>query len=668
MIENGYLIQDAFFQSKECDYLVSEMKSYVNKKFDSVTVLNQADLIVPEINDFLNCEKLINLVEHHMNNKVILASSEFYVHSLQRRPYYDSLQISSEPKNKVLSVWIALDDVTPVNGPMYYYPKSHVRNYVSLKERVDNAKYTVINTSAFFDSIYDEDLRDFNFNKNIRKIFLPKKGDLMLMHGNLIHGESDIYNFSKTRPSLIGYFLIKNEKNYFYSDYPVTKIAKTFEQPRQGLLPKILLTDYTDIQNQEITPERAITTTNAIQNLFMFLKDNQFQIDLNSIGEKIISYECKIKQSNLVNSYGYGKGSTQVQSMASAMFESFEHLIGKGFFVNEETTLYISVKEAFQNWVCFPEKILEKSKNNEEPLLWDIFNGFNIKENLIVPSIILDTPGGNRSQIGNFPFGELDGAYSNSGTASGSTYEEAILHSLNELIERDAHSLLLLKTFCRNKPCNLKIIDKVTLPEKLGSLLLECEVEVGSSFTLINMTTDFNLPAIACFAHSVEGTMRPLLGFGCSPSADYAIERAILETVQTWHSYLRDKESFLVKWNSIDKNAEIFPRIKYASQENYQAIIDKGFYEIINYSTLSKLSEIHFSINGSNLNISFVLDKIVGIFSNMAMHIYVKKLFSDKKTGITCVRSIVRELEIFNLVTVGLITAPGNRGIKALQD
>ena len=416
------------------------------------------------------------------------------------------------------------------------------------------------------------------------------------------------------------------------------------------------------------TPEREINPINAIQNLFMFLRDNQFQIDLNSIGKKIISYECKIKQSDLVNSYGYGKGSTQIQSMASAMFESFEHLISKGFFVNEETTIYVSVKEALKNWVCFPERILEKSKNIEEPLLWDIFNGFNVKENLIVPSVIVDTPGGNRSQKGSFPFCELDGAYSNSGTASGSTYVEAVLHSLNELIERDAHSLLLLKTFCRNRPCNLKIIDKVTLPERLQSLLLDCEAEIGSSFTLINMSTEFNIPAIACFSHNVEGTVRPLLGFGCSPSAEYAIERALLETVQTWHSYLRNKESFLAKWNSIHKNGEKLPRIKYASQQNYQAMIDKGFYEIINYSTLSALSEFNFNINESNLNISDVLEKIVEKFSNMGMHIYVKTLFSDKKTGIICVKSIVRELETFNLVTAGLITAPGNRGIKALQD
>ena len=105
-----------------------------------------------------------------------------------------------------------------------------------------------------------------------------------------------------------------------------------------------------------------------------------------------------------------------------------------------------------------------------------------------------------------------------------------------------------------------------------------------------------------------------------------------------------------------------------ASQENYQAIIDKGFYEIIDYKNLNEISEKYFGIVNSNINISNILNKVLEIFSDMQMNIYVKQLFSVQGTGIICVRSIVRELEIFNLITSELIVAPGKRGIKALQE
>ncbi|WGL58984.1 YcaO-like family protein [Pigmentibacter sp. JX0631] len=669
MHNNGYLISKSFFDSMECDNIVSKIKEYTKRKYDSIIALDQADLIVPEIKDLLTSKKLINFLENYINNDLLLASSKLYVRANRQPPFYDSLQISSYPLNKLLSVWIALEDVIPLNSPMYYYPESHLRTYPPLYERILDSNFTVLNNYVFYESAYEEDLKDYNFKSCVRKIFLPRKGDFMLMHGNLIHGDLGPFDYSKARASLLAYFLPKNENKYYFTDYPLTKKEKKFDTLRAEILPKIFYSEPNENNSSEKTPEREILPAKAVENLFTFFKDNKFQIDLNSLGEKIISYECLIEKSSSLNSYGYGKGSSEIQCIASAMFESFEHLISKGFFVNSEKTVFISIKVALQDWTCFPEKILEKCKEDQEPLLWDIFNGLNTNENLIIPSVILDTPGGNRSLKGNFPFFKLDGAFSNSGTAAGSTYSEAVLHSLNELIERDAHSLLLIKTFCKNTPCNLRIINKETLPETLKLILADCEREVGYSFTLIDMTTDFNIPAIACFTHKIEGTDRPILGYGCSPSADYAVERAILETVQTWHSYLRDKRKFIESWNSIDVHVAKIEKMRLAAQENYQEIIEKGLYEIIDYSILKELSLNNFGdISHFAKNVEIVLNKIIKIFSNKNMNIYVKKLFDNQNTGLVCVRSIVRELEVFNLITSGLLVAPSKRGIKILNN
>lgn len=668
MKKNGYLIQKSLFDNDECDSIVTKIKEHTKNKYASLMALDQGDLILPEIRELLTSSKLINIVEKYINDDVILASSKLYVRANKQVPFYDSLQISCHPKNKLVSIWIALEDVTPLSSPMYYYPKSHLRTYPSLFERISDSNMSVLNNYRFYESAYEEDLKDYNFKSCIRKIFLPRKGDTMLMHGNLIHGDLGAFDFSKTRASLLAFYLPKNENSYYFTDFPVTRKEKMFDTLREEVLPKIFFTDSNENNSAEKTPEREIAPSKAVENLFTFFKDNKFQIELNSLGEKIISYEFLIEKSRSFNSYGYGKGKSEIQSIASAMFESFEHLISKGFFVNCDTTVFIPIQEAMQNWNCFPENIVEKCKEIQEPLLWDIFNGFNTSENLIVPSVILDTPGGDRAQKGNFPFFKLDGAYSNSGTAAGSTYNEAVLHSLNELIERDAHSLLLLKTFCKSNSCNLRIINKETLPENLQSILADCESEVGHSFTLIDMTTDFNIPAIACFSKKIEGTNRPLLGYGCSPSADYAVERSILETVQTWHSYLRDKRKFIEKWNSIDIHVAKIEKMRLAAEENYQEIVEKGLYDIIDYRLLRNLTIKNFGeMSIFDMNIDIVLKKIAKIFSEKNMNIYVKKLFDHTNTELICIRSIVRELEVFNLVTSGLLVAPNKRGIEILN-
>jgi len=79
-----------------------------------------------------------------------------------------------------------------------------------------------------------------------------------------------------------------------------------------------------------------------------------------------------------------------------------------------------------------------------------------------------------------FPHDELDYTSlsempTNNGTAIGATFEEAMLHAINELVERDAISCFLLSTFCKEVPSRTKLVQKGTLPDRISQIINKIE-------------------------------------------------------------------------------------------------------------------------------------------------------------------------------------------------
>ncbi|MEV7779979.1 YcaO-like family protein [Kitasatospora sp. NPDC088351] len=118
----------------------------------------------------------------------------------------------------------------------------------------------------------------------------------------------------------------------------------------------------------------------------------------------------------------------------------------------------------------------------------------------------------------------------NSGTASGASTTEAVVHALAETVERDAFSLLLVDTFLAASPARLRLVDPGTLPDALAALLGYAERRVGRRVRLIEMTTDLRVPAYCAHA-APDGGFR-FQGYGASLSAAHAVRRALRELLQ----------------------------------------------------------------------------------------------------------------------------------------
>lgn len=120
----------------------------------------------------------------------------------------------------------------------------------------------------------------------------------------------------------------------------------------------------------------------------------------------------------------------------------------------------------------------------------------------------------------------------NSGCAVGATRDEALLHALNEWVERDAFSLFLLRSVYDRGPMPARVPGEA-LPGHLRSHLDRARDLVGGPVVLLDLTTDLGVPVVMAYApERPGGAPDHRYGLGASLSGELAAERAVTEFVQ----------------------------------------------------------------------------------------------------------------------------------------
>ncbi len=119
----------------------------------------------------------------------------------------------------------------------------------------------------------------------------------------------------------------------------------------------------------------------------------------------------------------------------------------------------------------------------------------------------------------------------NTGCAIGATYDEALLHALNEWAERDALSLFLLRSVYDRGPMPGRV-PRAALPGFLRQRLDRAAEVVDSPVVLLDLTTDLNIPVVMAYAPALAGNEPRYFGLGASLSGETAVERATTEFVQ----------------------------------------------------------------------------------------------------------------------------------------
>ncbi len=219
-----------------------------------------------------------------------------------------------------------------------------------------------------------------------------------------------------------------------------------------------------------------------------------------------------------------GKGVTPDQAKASAVMEALERYCAEQR--EDDEVVYGTYQQAKENGLTVNpyELILPINKTGYvegAQIAWvegfEMFRG----ESIWVPACEAFYP--------YYPDGDLQlYRFHTNGLAAGNTMEEAILHSLFELIERDAWSIAEF-----NEHANADII--VDNPDSVPYKLIEKFRESGVEIHLKDLTSDIGIPTIGAAADDVRTKDPELLtiGVGTHLNPEIACIRALTEVAQS---------------------------------------------------------------------------------------------------------------------------------------
>jgi ribosomal protein S12 methylthiotransferase accessory factor len=352
-----------------------------------------------------------------------------------------------------------------------------------------------------------------------------------------------------------------------------------------------------------------------------------------------------------------GKGATKVHAKASALMESIERYssLPSTSERNFITGNYQELSRKFK--VLHPQDVVEPlSFEYRNDMLMDFLTGFDLftNEQIIVPApLALFRYSPRPPAVNPFAF------HHTNGLASGNVLEEAICHSLCELIERDAVSLAELRAsaipfhFLRHVSNSLRkegypilqipfdrFIDDSTIFPDVDISDVEFEpvkitvkkfARAGISLIIKDITSKIGVPTFN--ASSIEWISHDYgylaEGHGTHPDARIALLRAITEVSQTRAANIQGARDDLRK-------------IKYSETKTE----DKRAWQFMPSKNKIKFSEVKTFFNEDILDdIRFIL----GCFKRVGLNRAIIINLTNPDIGIPVVRAIVPGLETFKI-------------------
>lgn len=214
--KEGYISLDSFFDAATCEAINTEIDRLRQKgklKFTKGNKLMFANRKSRLIKGITNDKRLKEILAFILDKEVVPFQTINFLNGSQQRAHSDSIHMTTYPLGYLIAVWIALEDVTHDNGPLFYYPGSHHLPY--LLNNDFNSGETILSLGKKDYKDYEDMIEELIVKENYKqKEFHPKKGDVFIWHANLIHGGLPIINKSLSRKSMVVHYYAKDVIKY----------------------------------------------------------------------------------------------------------------------------------------------------------------------------------------------------------------------------------------------------------------------------------------------------------------------------------------------------------------------------------------------------------------------------------------------------------------------
>ena len=348
--------------------------------------------------------------------------------------------------------------------------------------------------------------------------------------------------------------------------------------------------------------------------------------DLDRIGIPIYTAIRPTAEDGAVSIYG-GKGITKDHAKASAMMEGFERYSAERQDCDETIIAKLSEIEEFGEYVD-PKSLnlpseFEKKDISDLSLEWSKSKDIISNKEYYIPTNAIHHPYISKDDSQNLFKSNTNGL------ASGNILEEAILHGIFEVIERDAWSIFELT----HK--NYAQIDISSIENEVIIDIIDKFESEGIKIKLMDFTADIKIPTIAASADDTITRDAGLLtlGMGTHLDPEVAILRALTEVAQS-------------RATQINGAREDTVRADFAREAGYERMKRINKYYFRDEEEQIKLSDIeNKSTSSITKDIEIVKDELI---SNDIQKILYANL-TRPELDVSVVRVVIPEMELYTI-------------------
>lgn len=213
---NGYLIIEKMFDDATVNAINNEidvLQQSGKLKFTHGNKLMFANKLSPLISSVTQHSLLRAVLDFLLNKTVVPFQTINFIEGSEQKAHSDSIHMTTYPLGYLIAAWIALEDIKPDNGPLFYYPGSHKLPFLLNDDYNKSSSLLTLGSHTYTD--YEDVLHavveqgDFE-----QQFFLAKKGDVLIWHANLVHGGAPIINKKSTRKSMVIHYYANDVIKY----------------------------------------------------------------------------------------------------------------------------------------------------------------------------------------------------------------------------------------------------------------------------------------------------------------------------------------------------------------------------------------------------------------------------------------------------------------------
>ena len=346
--------------------------------------------------------------------------------------------------------------------------------------------------------------------------------------------------------------------------------------------------------------------------------------DLDRIGMPVFTAIRPTAEDGAISIYG-GKGISKDHAKASAMMEGFERYSAEK--QESDDTIFATPNEIGEKGEYIEPKSLNLPQKFEKADLGDTKFEWNLAHDIIT--------GNDYYVLSNAVFhpynhdSDVESLFKSNtnGLASGNVLEEAILHGIFEVIERDAWSIFEL-THKNYSQINIDSIESELIKEIIDKFESQ-----GIKIKLMDFTADINIPTIAASADDTVTRDAGLLtlGIGTHLDPEVAILRALTEVAQS-------------RATQINGAREDTVRADFAREAGYERMKRINKYYFRQEEEQINLSDIE---NKSTTSIDEDIDIVKEeLIANDIKHVLYTDL-TRPEVDVSVVRVIIPEMEVY---------------------